>query len=138
MDLSSITPQQKMLAGAAANVLFIISLFFPWFGEDVPEGIDIDASFSGREILFGWFILLLMAGIAAALLAAVAFDYELPVSIPPLLTALYLSSIPFWCTLLVVIDGPEAIGRKWGLFLGLVFTVVATGASFLAWRESEG
>ena len=30
--MRTITREQRMLGAAAANVLFIISLFFPWYG----------------------------------------------------------------------------------------------------------
>ena len=30
--MNSLTREQKLLGAAGANVLFIISLFFPWYG----------------------------------------------------------------------------------------------------------
>ena len=137
MDPKAITPQQKMLGAAGANVLFVISMFFPWFGVDLPEGlgVNIDTSASGWDVLPAPFIILLTAAVAAALLAAAAYDYELPVRVPPLLAAAYLSSIPLWFTFTYLIDGGP--GRKWGLFLAFLFSLVATVLSFLAWREDE-
>ena len=42
--MRSITREQRMLAAAAANVLFIISLFFPWYGVG-------DLDFSGDDVI---------------------------------------------------------------------------------------
>lgn len=132
MNPKAITPQQKMLGAAGANVLFVISMFFPWFG--ISAG-GFSASSSGWDSLPAPFIILLAAAVAAALLAAAAYDYELPVRVPPLLAAAYLSSIPLWFSFTYLIDGGP--GRKWGLFLAFVFSLAATVLSFLAWREDE-
>lgn len=126
MDPSSITPQQKMLAGAVANVLFIISLFFDWVGIG-------PFSASGWDSIPSAWLLLLFAAASAALLASVATGYELPVRIPPLTGALYLASVPFWFSLAIVLEGDT----KFGAFLGLLFSAAATVLAFLAWREGE-
>lgn len=132
MDLSSITPQQKMLAAAGANVLFIVSLWFPWFG---VSALGFSASASGWDVLPSSWLALLMAAAAAALLASVATDRPLPVRVPPLATAMYLTSVPFWFTVATFLEGGS--GRKWGLFASLLFSLVAAVAAFLAWREEE-
>lgn len=127
MDLSSVTPQQKMLVAAGANVLFVLSLFFDWFGSG-PFGL------SGFDALPSSWILLIMALAAAALLAAEAFDYDLPVRAPALVLAFYLSSIPFWFSLAYLLDGDYG-GRKIGMFLGFLFSAVATVVSGLLARD---
>lgn len=132
MDLSSITPQQKMLAAAGANVLFVVSLWFPWFG---ASALGVSVSVDGWDVLPSAWIALLMAVAAAALLGSVATDRPLPVRVPPLATAMYLTSVPFWFTVATFLEGGS--GRKWGLFASLLFAVVATGAAFLAWRDEE-
>jgi len=123
VDLSSVTPQQKMLVAAGANVLFVLSLFLDWF-----EGV------SGFDAVFSSWIPLLLALLAAALLAAEAYDIETPVRLPPFATAFYLSSIPFWFSLAYVLEG-DLPGRKIGLFLGFLFSLIATVVSGLLARE---
>ncbi len=137
MDPSSITPQQKMLGAAGASVLFAISmLFFPWFGIDL-EGIDlqgIDTSQTGWEALPSSWIFLIMTLVAAGAFAAAAFDYELPIPVSPLALGAYCISVPFIITLAALFEGG---GRKFGLFLGTLFALVAVVLGTWVWREEE-
>lgn len=126
MDLSSVTPQQKMLAAAAANVVFIVSLFMDWVGGG-------GFGFSGLDVVPSGWILLVMAALAAALLAAEAFDVELPVRVPPFLAAFYLSSIPFWFALAYLLEGGG--GRRFGLIIGFLASAAATVVSGLLARD---
>ncbi len=125
--MSSLTLQQKLYIAAGANALFVICLFFPWFGAGPFSASGFDS------IPSGWIPLLSAAG-AAVLLAAQAFDYDLPVRVPPLASAAYLSSVPFIITLMVFLDSGGA-GRKFGLFLGLLASGAATAFATLVWRE---
>jgi hypothetical protein len=127
VDPSSITPQQKMLAGAVANVLFIISLFFDWVGSG-PFG------FSGWDIVPSAWIFLIFAAIAAVLLAAAGTGYDIgPVRVPPVAAALFLSSVCFVISLAIVLEGDT----KFGAFLGLLFSAAATVLAFLAFRDEQ-
>ena len=74
--MRSITREQRMLAAAAANVLFIISLFFPWYGFG-------DLDFSGDDVIPAWWLMLIFAVVAALILAADAYNFELPAAISP-------------------------------------------------------
>lgn len=137
MDASNITPQQKMLGAAGASVLFAIAmLFFPWFGADLPEGIDIDidTSATGWEALPSAWIFLILTLIAAAAFAAAAFDYELPIPLNPLALGAYCISVPFIVTLAALFEGG---GRKFGLFLAALFALVAVALGTWVWREEE-
>lgn len=137
MDPSSITPQQKMLGAAGASVLFAISmLFFPWFGFDVPEGVDVsfDTNATGWDALPSAWIFLIMALVAAAAFAATAFDYELPIPFNPLALGAYCASVPFIVTLAALFEGD---GRKFGLFLATLFALAAVVLGTWVWREEE-
>ena len=46
------------LGAAAANVLFIISLFFPWYG---VASFD----FNGEDVIPSWWLMLVFAALAA-------------------------------------------------------------------------
>lgn len=130
--MNSITREQKMLGAAGACILFIISLFFSWYGAG-------DLSLSGQDILPSWWILLIFAAGAAALLAADAFNFELPAAINPASWAAYLTSVCFVVTLMTFLDSPFGTGfdRKFGIFLGLLFALVATILAVLHWREES-
>jgi hypothetical protein len=108
-----------MLAAAAANVLFIISLFFPWYG---AGGLDAD----GDDVIPSWWIMLIFAALAALILVADAYNLELPAVVNPGLVAAYLTSVTFIVTLMVFLDGFGALGRKFGVWLALIFSLVAT------------
>jgi hypothetical protein len=116
-----------MLGAAAANVLFIISLFFPWYGAG-----DID--FGGDDVVPSWWLLLIFAIVAAALLAADAFNFELPAVVNPATWAAYLSSVTFIVTLMTFLDA-EGLSRKFGIFLALIFSLVGTVLAVMHWRE---
>ncbi len=129
--MNSLTREQRIYGAAGASVLFIISLFFNWFGFDFG---DVSRSVSGQDAVPSWWLLLLFAAAAAALLVAEAVHFELPSAIQPASWAAYLSSIPFIVTLMVFLEGD---GRKFGIFLALLFSLVAMVLSLMHWREED-
>jgi hypothetical protein len=126
--LRSITREQRMLGAAAANVLFIICLFFPWYGIG-----DVDAD--GQDVIPSWWLMLIFAAVAALILVADAYNFELPAVVNPTLWAAYLTSVTFIVTLMVFLDGFGAAGRKYGVWLALIFSLVATALAALHARE---
>ena len=128
--MNSLTREQRMLGAAGASVLFILSLFFPWFGSRFG-GVDVSAS--GQDIVPSWWILLIFGAIAAGLLAADVFNFELPAVVNPATWAAYLTSVNFIVTLMIFLEGGS--GRKFGLFLALLFALVALVLSVMHWRE---
>ncbi|MCC6829718.1 MAG: hypothetical protein IT200_00085 [Thermoleophilia bacterium] len=129
MDLSSITPQQKMLGAAGASVLFAIAmLFFTWAGVG-------PITFTGMDLLPSAWIFLILTLVAVAAFAAAAFDYELPIPFNPLALGTYCISVPFIITLALMLDGGS--GRKWGLYLAVIFGLVATALGTWLWRTEE-
>jgi len=128
--VNSLTREQKLLGAAGANVLFIISLFFPWYG---LGGVNV----SGDDVVPSWWILLIFAAAAAAILAAEAFNRELPAAIDPPSWAAYLTSVTFIVTLMIFLEGFGGASRKIGLFLALIFSIVATVLTVMHWREEK-
>ncbi|MGD9573482.1 MAG: hypothetical protein AB7V62_16505 [Thermoleophilia bacterium] len=126
--MNSLTREQRMLGAAGASILFIISLFFSWFGSG-------PISFSGQDIVPSWWILLIFAAGAAALLIADAFNFELPAAINPASWAAYLTSVTFIVTLMIFLEGGGGAGRKFGLWLALLFSLVAVALAVYHWRE---
>lgn len=128
--MNSLTREQKLLGAAGANVLFIISLFFPWYG---LGGVNV----GGDDVVPSWWILLIFAAGAAAILAAEAFNRELPAAIDPSSWAAYLTSVTFIVTLMIFLEGFGGASRKIGLFLALIFSLVATVLTVMNWREEK-
>lgn len=125
MDLSSLTREQRTLAAAGACVLYLISLFFPWVG---AAGLSLD----GSEVVPSWWLLLVFALVAAVVLAADALAIDLPVRVNPTAVPAYLTSVVLIVTAMVFF---EADGRRFGLFLALVFAAVAAILSADLWRR---
>ncbi len=126
--MKALTREQRMLGAAGACVLFIISLFFAWYGSG-------DFSVSGQDVVPSWWLLLLFAAAAAALLVADAFNFELPAIIDPGAWAAYLTSVTFIVTLMIFLEGTAGVSRKFGLFLALLFSLVAVILAVMHWRE---
>jgi len=128
MDLRSLTREQRMLAAAVANVLFVIMLFLPWYG---GGGVSI----SGWSAIDSSWIILVVALAAAAILASEALNV---VQLPPFLTGAgvpaYLTSLPFWFTIFFLIG---ANGTKIGIILALIFAIIANIFTVWLWRESR-
>ncbi len=128
VGVGGITREQKMLGAAAANVVFIISLFLDWFG---ASGGGLSIGFSGLDAVPSGWILLIIAALAAVVLAAEGFYLELPVRTSAAM-GLYLSSIPFIVTLMFLLEGGP---RKFGIWLAIISSAVAVVLAGLAWRE---
>ena len=95
--MNSITREQRIYAAAGASILFIISLFFTWFGQDFGE---VEVNLSGEDAVPSWWILLVFAAVAAAVLIAEAMNFELPPAVRPASWAAYLTSVCFIVTLM--------------------------------------
>jgi hypothetical protein len=129
--VNSLTREQRIYAAAGASVLFIISLFLKWYGADFG---GVSVSQSGQDAVPSWWLLLIFAVVAAALLMAEVMNFELPGFIDPPAWAAYLTSVCFIVTLMFFLDGD---GRKFGIFLAVIFSLVAMLLSMLHWREER-
>jgi hypothetical protein len=127
--VNSLTREQRIYGAAGASILFIISLFFNWFGQDFG---DISVNISGKDAVPSWWVLLIFAAAAAVILIADAMNYELPSIVQPASWAAYLTSVCFIVTLMIFMEGDS---RKFGIFLALLFSLVATVLAVMHWRE---
>jgi hypothetical protein len=129
VDLSAITREQKVLAAAGACVLFIVFLFLPWFGFG---GEDI----SGWDAVPSSWVLLIFAILATVILVADAFRFEIPIRVSVGAAAAYLTSVLMIVTVMFVLEPVGGFGgREWGIFLALVFAIIAFLASLAVWQE---
>jgi hypothetical protein len=119
--------QRQVYIAAGANVVFVLSLFLPWFALGSYDSIN------GWSALPAPWLILIVAIVALAALVAEVYQMVLPLRLDPLGVAAYASSIPLWFTVSSLIGG-GGTGRDWGLFVALIAAVVATVFSAQLWR----
>lgn len=125
MNLSTLTREQRMLGAAAACLLYLVSLFFPWVG---GGGVSL----SGEDVVPSWWVLLAFALVAGVVLGAEALGFDLPVQVSPTAVPAYLTSVVFIVTAMIFL---EADGRRFGLVLALLFAAAAAGLAAYVWRR---
>jgi hypothetical protein len=130
VNLRELTREQKLLGAAASCALFVISLFLPWYG---AGGFDA----GGDEVVPSFWIFLLMALAAGGMLAAEAFDIEIHEAIKPVKQAALLVLFPFVVTLAIFLEGTGGADRKFGLFLALIFSLVAVILTLWLYRDDS-
>jgi threonine/homoserine efflux transporter RhtA len=128
MNLGSLPREQKALGAAGASLLFAISLLFPWFDA-------LGDSVSGFDALYSGWLVVAIAVVVAGVLAADARGIHLPARLGSVGVAAYLASLPFVLTLMAFLD--DRGGRRWGMYLGLLFAILALAGALLIWREDR-
>lgn len=140
MDVTRLRRGELIAAGSGAALIAV--MFLPWWGaslEGVPlgevAGVDNRTANAWEAASFNdviWFV----TGLAAIGLAAVTATQrrsDLPVAGSALLTALGLLAL----VLIVVrlVDPPGALGREYGVWLGLVAILGVVIGAWLAMRD---
>ncbi len=125
MDLRGITREQKQLGAAVCMLLFIIALFLKWqtFGPISGSGADLGS----------WWLVLVIALAAGALMATDALDIALPLRRRnPVPVAMYLMSLLVFYAVVFVfaIDG-----IAYGVWLALIFSLVGLLLTISVSRE---
>ena len=128
MSISAAARQRQIYIAAGANIVFIVSLFLPWFALGSYDSI------SGWTALPAPLPILLAAAVAAIGLFAEVNRIALPVRLDPVGVAAYASSIPLWFATTSLIGG-GGTGRDWGLIVAFLAAVVGTGFAVRVWRE---
>lgn len=129
MNTGSLTREHKLFIAAGGSALFVISLFISWFGVE-------SFSVSGMDVVPSAWIFLIFGIVAAAVFAADALNYELPLPFSGLLLGTYLASVNVILTVAIFLEGSGG-GRKIGLFLALIGTIVSLVGAVLASKESR-
>lgn len=127
MSTSRAVRQRQIYIAAGANVLFVLSLFLPWYALGSYDSIN------GWSALAAPWLILLVALVALAALFAEVYRIVLPLRLDPLGVAAYASTIPLWFTTSALVGG-GGTGRDWGLFIGFVAALVATVFAVQLWR----
>ena len=128
MSVSAAARQRQIYIAAGANIVFILSLFLPWFALGSYDSI------SGWTALPAPLVILLAAAVAIIGLFAEVNRVALPIRLDPLGVAAYASSIPLWFATTNLISG-GGTGRDWGLVVAFLAAVVATVFAVRVWRE---
>lgn len=130
MSVSAAARQRQIYIAAGANIVFILSLFLPWFALGSYDSI------SGWTALPAPLVILLAAAVAIIGLFAEVNRVALPIRLDPLGVAAYASSIPLWFATTNLISG-GGTGRDWGLVVAFLAAVVATVFAVRVWREAR-
>jgi FtsH-binding integral membrane protein len=124
MDLREITREQKMFGAAIAALLFILTLLLKWVsvGPVSASGTDFGA----------WWIAMLIALVGGGILAADALGVEIPVRLPVTSLATYLMSLLVFYVIIFIF---AADSLSYGVWLALIFSVIALGLSYSLYRD---
>ena len=128
MSVSAAARQRQIYIAAGANIVFILSLFLPWFALGSYDSI------SGWTALPAPVVILLAAAVAIIGLFAEVNRVALPIRLDPLGVAAYASSIPLWFATTNLISG-GGTGRDWGLVVAFLAAMVATVFAVRVWRD---
>ena len=106
------------------GLLFIITLFLKWVsvGPVSASGTDFGA----------WWIALLVALVGGGVLAADALGVELPLRLPVTSLATYLMSLLVFYVIIFIF---AADSLSYGVWLALIFAVIALGLSYSLYRD---
>jgi hypothetical protein len=143
MDLNKLTTGEKVIC--ASGILFLISMFFPWWGLDFGEFGS--ASNNGWDyFLTGWLPLLLIIVMIGQIVISKFTDTELPKPPLPWNQVHLIAGIAVAVLLIlrVVIGASEGSGgfevdldRMWGLWVALVAAIGVGVGGLLKSKEPE-
>jgi hypothetical protein len=126
-------------AGIGAGVLAFIVSFFPWitvdFGGGLAELAGVDTSVSGSAWDAGflaWFSCLMLIGVAVVVVLP-HFGTEVP---QRSMIWMAVSAVAFLFILLRWLTYDSVVDPGWGLFVGLVLSLVSAVSGFLVYRAS--
>jgi hypothetical protein len=136
----------EQLAGIAGLVLFLTMFLFAWYGFDLPAGAPDINGFDAFDSFGDWFnIILVLAAFAGMELAVFGSGSErIPISLSVITTVL--GAIGTIILLIYIISPPDAptfgeaapeidLGRKFGVWLGLVSLIALTVGGYMSMQE---
>jgi hypothetical protein len=142
MDLNKLSTGEKVIAGA--GLLFLISMFLPWWGIDTEFGSGANNGFD--YFLTGWLPLLIIIAMIAQIAIVRFSTTQLPsIPIPWNLAHVIAGAVVAVLLLLrTIIGSSEGSGlfeidldREWGLFVALIAAIGVGVGGFLKSREPE-
>jgi hypothetical protein len=135
MDVNRLSTGEK-IAGAAAVLLFI-SMFFAWFGYEIPGGeLGIGGSFSFNAWeSFDFIDLVLLVTVVVTLAAVIATATDAVIDFPLNPVVAVLGGLSLLLVLYRIIDPPGETDREFGVFLGLVLSGLVAYGGYRAMQE---
>ena len=142
--MDKLTTADKVIFGSA--IVFLISLFLPWYGIDVP-GFSYDNSGSDY-FLTGW-LPMLLAVVMVAQIAITRFSPDTKLPDPPAPWGQIHMILGIVCAVLLVLrlvitsdeiagfDTGEDLDRQYGLFLAVLAAIGLAVGGFLKNQEGE-
>jgi hypothetical protein len=142
VDLNKLSNGDRVVAGA--GILFLISMFFPWWGIDTEFG---SGSNSGWDYFLGGILpLIIVIGMIVCIAIQRFSTTELP-ALPLPWAQVYLIAGAVVALILVlrtaITSSEEALGvefdldRKWGMFVALIAALGVAAGGFLKFQEGE-
>jgi hypothetical protein len=125
---SATVRQRQIFIAAGANILFVLSLFLPWYALGSYDSVN------GWSALASPWLVLITTLVALFALFAEVYRVVLPLRLNPLGVAAYASSIPLWFSVSDLLGG-GGTGRDWGLFVAVIAAAVATVFTVRVWRQ---
>jgi hypothetical protein len=134
----------EQIIGVSAIVLFIFS-FFSWYsvdfggGVDIP-GVDTTASANGWDVTLGWLAVIIGLVMLAQILASKFGNVNMPDlgSVTWGQVHLGLGAIALLFLIIKLIDVPDGVDRKIGLFVSLVAAAGLAVGGYLKFQEEKG
>ena len=145
MDLNKLSTSDKLIAGG--GIAYLIFMFLPWYGIDVPFAGSYDNN--GWDYFIGGILPLILIAIMVAHVLVTAFSPSTKVPDLPLPWSqvhLFAGVAAAVLVLLRLVIGSDDVGsvdagidldRKFGLFLALIAAVVVAGGGFLKSQEGD-
>jgi hypothetical protein len=145
VDLSKLTTADKAIAGG--GIAYLIFMFLPWYGIDIPFGGSVDNS--GWDYFLGGILPLILIAVMVAhvLITAFAPDTKLP-DLPVPWSQVHLIAGVAAAVLVVLrlLIGSDDVGgvdvgvdldRKVGLFLALVAAIAVAVGGYLKSQDGD-
>ncbi len=142
MDLDKLSLGDKVLA--ASGVVFLISLFLPWWGLEVDTGFGtVEGHNNGTDyFLTGWLPLLIIIAMIVCVYLQKFTDTQLP-DTPLPWSQIYLIAGAVVGVLLILrlaITSSEHsvdLDRKYGLFIAVLAALGVAAAGYLKFQEGD-
>ena len=143
VDINKLSKSEQIIS-VSAIVLLIFS-FFSWYSVDLGGDLDIpgvDTSYSanGWDVTLGWMAVILGLVMLGQILASKFGNMDMPDlgSVSWGQVHLGLGALAFLFLIIKLIDVPDGVDRKIGLFVSLIAAAGLAVGGYLKFQEDKG